>query len=491
MSDYTSDLDAAIVALEAATAQAQATVDDHSDQIAALATRVAALEVGNPPPPPPPPPPLPSASFTLDKTTGNAPLTVQSTITVTNGDLYQITWDDGLVGIVHPPSDPSPTHVYQQIGTYHPQVKVWSSTYPAGVNVAGPTVTAVQAPIPVGSLGQQFGGISTPLAQAATFTYIDAVAAAGFGWYRKDLRMADISPTKGTWNWGQYDSWIDHVVAKGMRYLPIVYMLPSWMNGNSDDKYQPTNPQDYADWCATAAMHLWTHGVTHMELWNEQNWGFWKPTPSRTAYVTMANLAADAIHAAAPGMTVVAGGVSTADTQYQAGQKSVTVNGVVYNSPEFGSNCTLDIYGKLGLYQHVDAVGIHPYLDGVDPGIGTDPNWCAWEQTAMRRTIAIIDRWAPGRNLTVWNTESACPRSTTSESIQATRAAHAFQAFNTWTLADGSKMRNRLGPFFWFTFVDWIPGQPAREASFGLVDPNYNPHQALGAVSPILKGALT
>jgi hypothetical protein len=269
-------------------------------------------------------------------------------------------------------------------------------------------------------------------------------------------------------------------------------MLPQWMNGNSDDKYQPTNPQDYADWCATAAQHLWTHGVQHMELWNEQNWGFWKPTPNWQAYVTMASLAADAIHASVPGMTVISGGVSTADTQYQAGQKSVTVAGATYTSPEFGSNCTLDIYGKLGLYQHVDAVAIHPYLDSVDPGLGGDPNWCSWQQLSMRRTIAIIDRWAPGRNLTVWNTESACPRSTTSEATQATRAAHAFQAFNTWTLADGvTKMRTRLGPYFWFTFHDWTPGQPARESSFGLVDPSYVPHQALGAVTPVLQGPLS
>jgi hypothetical protein len=223
-----------------------------------------------------------------------------------------------------------------------------------------------------------------------------------------------------------------------------------------------------------------------MELWNEQNWGFWLPTPNWQAYVTMASLAADAIHAAAPGMTVVSGGLSTADTQYQAGQHSITG----YTSTEVGCYATADIYGKLGLYQHVDAVGIHPYLDGVDPNPAGETTWCTWEGNSIRRLIGILDKWAPGKNLTVWNTESACPRSTTSEATQATRAAHAFQAFNLWTLADGSKMRARLGPYFWFTFHDWT-GQAARESSFGLVDPSYNPHAALGAASAVLQAPLS
>lgn len=333
-------------------------------------------------------------------------------------------------------------------------------------------------PPPSTTVGKMYGGISLPLAQNPD-TDIDRMAADGFGWLRADLRIASISPTRGTFNWGPTDAWVSHAVAKGLKVLPIVYMLPSWMNGSSNDKAPPVVNQDYADWCATAANHLAPLGVTAMELWNEQNLsGFW-PNPDRVRYVTMANLAADAIHAAVPAMTVVSGGVSTADTQYQANVKGVPG----FTSTELGCYCSLDCYGFLGLYAHVDAVGIHPYLDGVDPSNGGDNNWCQWAGNSIRRCLTIIDRWAPaGKKLTVWNTESAAPRISMSATEQANRVAHAMQAFTTWTLADGSPMRARLGPYSHFTYRDWTNASEPRARTFGLVDGAYAPWPAHTAI---------
>lgn len=455
----------------------------------------------------------PVANGTLDKTSINAGDTVRLTQTCQNADWYQINWGAGeTLGSIHVLSDTWVDHTYANAGTYTIDLHAWQGTQTTPTADAHKTfsVTVAAAPPTGGNVGKLYGGISLPLAQTPD-QFIDRISADGFGWYRFDLRIATVSPSRGTFNWSSYDPIFDHAAAQGLQVNAICYMLPQWMNGSTNDKTKPTNPQDYADWCGTAAPHLYAHGVRSMELWNEQNWGFWLPTPNRQDYCTMAILAADAIHNAEPRMLVVSGGLSTADTQYQAGQFSLrhpvrwlrerkATRQAGFSSTYPGCHCTLDVYGSLGLFSHIDAVGIHPYLDGVDPTPTGGSNWCEWSGVSLRTTIAIIDKWAPGgknaagKTIKVWNTESACPRSTTSESIQATRAGHAYQAFslNTWTLADGvTPMRTRLGPYFWFTYMDWIPGQPAREASFGLVNTSFVPHAALGAVKTELAKSVT
>jgi PKD repeat protein len=433
------------------------------------------------------------ANLILTPTTIAAGGSVHVTVSGSGFDTWQVTaYGDGNAGSVHTGTSSFADHVYINAGTYTVTAVFTRTSDGVTVTRTG-TVTATA---PTGTLGKLYGGISTPLGQSPSTADMDAMVAHGFGWWRHDFRMADISPSRGTFNWGTVDTWVTQAISRGLNYLPIVYMLPQWMNGSTDDKHAPTNPQDYADWCGTAATHLWGLGVRAMELWNEQNLGgFYTPAPNRTAYTQMAKLAAKAIHTATPGMTVVSGGVSTSDDQYN---NSAAPSG----NPWPGCNQTLYEYGRLGLYydadglSQVDAVGIHPYLDDTDPSPTGGSNWCEWAGIAMRNTIGIVDGWSHGRQLKVWNTESACPLLTSSggthtEADKATRATHAFQAFNTWTMADGSKMRNRLGPYFWFTYHDWSNATEVRARNFGLVDPSYNAHPALGAVTPILQGALT
>jgi PKD repeat protein len=65
-------------------------------------------------PPPPPPPPAPVADFTADKTTGQAPLSVQFTDASTGAPTSrQWTFGDGTTSTLQ-----SPAHVYQAAGTY-------------------------------------------------------------------------------------------------------------------------------------------------------------------------------------------------------------------------------------------------------------------------------------------------------------------------------------------------------------------------------------
>jgi PKD repeat protein len=495
MPDYTAALDAAIAALEAKDVAVTTQLNDHETRLsaviaanAALTTRVAALEG------PPPDPVLPGVKFTITPTEGVTPLHVDVTVTATNADHWQMNWGGGLptpIGTVHPATDTVLSHDYPAAGSYSLSLRAWrDSDGKEATATALVTVTSPPPPPPTGGrLGVRFGGIADPIGayqNLATNTKLaNAMAAAGFGWYRSDLTVAAVSPTQGTFNWSGVQNWVNPMRAADIECLANLYILPSWMNGSTDDKMKPTSPGIYASWCADACEHLWSMGVHAVELWNEQNLnGFWHPFPNRVDYVAMAIAAADAIHARVPQMIVVSGGVSTDDSQ-----TSTTEAG--YTTTENGCYRTLDLYGKLGLYQHVDGVGLHPYLDTYrpDPG-GANPTWCEWTGGSIRRAIAIVDRWAPGKNLKIWNTESAAPRSVMSEAEQATRAQLAFQAFSTWTLADGSPMRSRLGPYFYFTYSDWVSAGEPRARTMGLVDQNYVDHQARPLVTATLMTSL-
>lgn len=352
-----------------------------------------------------------------------------------------------------------------------------TATRTAEVNVAGST------------LGSRFGGISEPLArssnsrgEAELHRWAGEAKDLGMGWVRADYPVRAVSPSRGTYNYAMAELWLGNAIEHGLKPLPIVYMLPQWMNGSTNDKAPPTSAQEFADWCGHVAPHWEDVGVEWVEIWNEQNLsGFW-PNPDRVRYADLFARTADAIHSAS-NVKVLTGGISTADTQYQAGVKGVPG----YTSSFPGCYCTLDCYGFLGALAHADGIGFHPYLDGVDPiPGGASDGWCRWTGASVRQAIGICDKWAPTRRLSVWNTESAAPRISMSEAEQAKRAGHAFEAFDTWTLADGSSMRDRLGPYFWFTLRDWNDASEARARTFGLMDPAWVPHQAYGTVQEVL-----
>src|SRR5262249_21180205 len=152
-----------------------------------------------------------------------------------------------------------------------------------------------------------------------------------------------------------------------------------------------------------ACAHLWTLGVRHVELWNEQNLsGFFQPLRSnadRDAYIAMAEDAATKCKAATPGMFVLAGGLSTTDTVFQA-----------HGGSPNGAFNTMAYYAAHGLYQYVDGQAWHPYLDDYEPGDDVE-GWPRWAPGAIAQGLAILDSGAPGRNLQLWNTESSAPRS--------------------------------------------------------------------------------
>ena len=225
------------------------------------------------------------------------------------------------------------------------------------------------------SIGSHVGAISMPLEQVQGVSddwinaQADALADLGVGWQRGDYPAYLTEASEGVFTYTDADRWVVAALARGIKPLPILYMLPSWMNGSGNDKTPPIDDTDYATWAAAACDHLWGLGVRHVELWNEQNLaGFWNASAHtdsgfRVKYVNMAIEATTAIKAVTP-----------RHDRHQ--RRCVNSRHTIWNDlgtpnpPGKGALSTIQRYAELGLFEHVDAVGWHPYIE--DDGVCED-----------------------------------------------------------------------------------------------------------------------
>jgi hypothetical protein len=343
------------------------------------------------------------------------------------------------------------------------------------------TGTPVAAPV---TTGVAVGGFSHPLeqVQGTTGTWLDNqltdITNLGAGWQRGDYPVSLVSPTSGTFTYTAADLWITKALAAGVKPLPVIYQLPTWMNGSANDKTPPQSDDTFASWCATACAHLYSIGVRFVEIWNEQNLaGFWNNGAATDVnyaqrYTQMMSRVYPAIKAAVPQMRVILGGISTSDTVYGG-----SVNGA-YN--------TLVRYADLGTYNYCDAVAWHPYVEDDQPCDNVDL-YPMMGPDAVNAVLAQMDRVKPGMQL--WTTETGrstwFPGGTGTEALKSTTAQALYNAL----LPGGclASVITRMGPVFWFCVRNRNIGDP-REDSFGFVSNNgvthyaaYTPMQTLWA----------
>jgi hypothetical protein len=341
------------------------------------------------------------------------------------------------------------------------------------------------------TLGQRFGAFSMPLeqVQGVTDAFIaqqgDLMKDLGVGWWRGDYPLRQVCPSKGNYNWTDTDRWVKAALARGIKPLPILYMLPQWLNGSSNDKNPPLNDNDWAIVITECCKHLWGMGVTAVETWNEANLsGFWTGQPAtddayRGKYVRMMKVAYPMIKAAVPNMVVIVGGLSTSDTVFQSTNQPTP--------PGCGALSTIQSYASKGMFSNCDALGWHPYLD-TDTACKDVGTWPSWSPKAVKAALDIIDAAAPGRGVSLWTTETGCPRSVVGNS-QAEQSKRAKDAMNTYMPGGCLNQYNgRLGPFFWFCVIDRHVGD-AREDSFGWQSTSGQKYQVYNDMKPVFSQA--
>jgi len=168
----------------------------------------------------------------------------------------------------------------------------------------------------------------------------------GLGWFRQEVRWAEIEPQKGRYDWARLDAIVNACETAGIRLLLTVIGSPAWARDGEPGVGPPDDVQDFAD--LMAAMAARYRGRVHAyEIWHSQNLAsHWEGAPlSPHDYVQLLRAAHQAVKAADPDALVVSGGLS--------------------QTPGNDANWALDNLKYLeqmvaeGLVCNCDAVGIH------------------------------------------------------------------------------------------------------------------------------------
>ncbi len=269
------------------------------------------------------------------------------------------------------------------------------------VQIARPT-QAVEARPTLPSRALEFGyGIqgdpSTDVGQT-----VDAVQDLGLGWFKHEVRWAQVVPAAGETDWAALDTLVAACDAAGIKVLFTVIGTPGWARDGEPGAGPPDDPQDLADFVGEMAARYW--GRVHAyEIWEGQNMRrTWEGAPlSGASYVKLLEAAYQAIKAADPEAVVVSGALDP--TGVDDGEWAIDDR--VYLQQMYDA----------GLENACDAVGAHPsgyanppdvYYKGgdFDPGRVFDDHPSFFFRNTMEDTYEIMEKNGDGEKR-VWATE--------------------------------------------------------------------------------------
>jgi hypothetical protein len=209
---------------------------------------------------------------------------------------------------------------------------------------------------------------------------------------RTSLPWAGVEPTKGTFNWYGSDVLYSRLLARGIQPLWVLIGAPCYAQQNpvdcaaGDNQLHPS-PQAYdqmAEFAVTAAKRY--PESIGFEVWNEPNYPkYWGGPPQPADYAAMLKTVGDALHAQAPGMTVVSAGLSPhsdGDTSGSVGFRDFLI----------------EMYER-GAIQSADAIGIHPY-----PGVGPGEDYLGDVRVYLGKIQNVMDRYGDSAR-PLWATE--------------------------------------------------------------------------------------
>lgn len=285
---------------------------------------------------------------------------------------------------------------------------------------------------------------------------LDAIAAQGLTVVRVDAAWPAVEPFAAAGpRWVTTDRIAFALAQRGIRWLPVLGFATSWSTSvPGTDKAPPVDDARFADYAAQVAARYGPGGgfwaahpklvplpVEAVEIWNEPNIpAYWRPAPDPARYAALYLAARDAIHAAAPGVEAIVGGLSP------------------YGDP--GGFLRAMAAARPGLVGALDGVALHPYARG--------PTGVVDLVAALRATLLELG----GGDVPISVTEVGWPRpnqsSTAAFALPDDTRAGAV-ALATDALASSDCGVRRLVLFTWTTPMR----DPAEQEDwFGLVMPN-------------------
>jgi CDP-paratose 2-epimerase len=197
----------------------------------------------------------------------------------------------------------------------------------------------------------------------------------------RDLRELGVEHLRTGISWADWHApggadWCRRLLerlAKDFQLLPCIHYTPPSLGVEPDVSAPPARLRDYADFVSVVLEEL-GHLFRHVELWNEPNnlsdWN-WRIDVDWSMFAEMVVDAAS--WARRNGKGVVLAGASPLDPAW------------------------LDLVGRKGVLEHVDAVGVHGF-----PGTW-EPHWRGW-LPAIEGTREVLSRH--GSSAEVWITET-------------------------------------------------------------------------------------
>lgn len=164
---------------------------------------------------------------------------------------------------------------------------------------------------------------------------LDMIAYAGFSLVRMDLFWHEVERSAGSYDFSGYSALTSELKKRGLRPLYILdYGNPLYENG-----LPPRTDSGVAAFATYAKRCAEAFGdYAIYEIWNEPNIPvFWKPMPNASDYARLARAAIQGIREVCERCTVLAPATSGVDTDFIAR------------------------VSMLGVFEHVDAVSVHPY----------------------------------------------------------------------------------------------------------------------------------
>ena len=180
-------------------------------------------------------------------------------------------------------------------------------------------------------------------------------------WVREDFHWYRIQRTAAAYDWSFTDTAVASLTQDNIAILGVLGHPPGWATLNThddpyDNSFAAPDPALFARWAAQTVLR-YRSTIQYWQIWNEpDNPHFWYPAPDPRAYAALVHATARAIAQVAPEVHIVAAGVNPFAPGFLAAAASA------------------------GLWNDVDILAIHPYVNPTDPryaGLGDAVNYLA------------------------------------------------------------------------------------------------------------------
>ncbi len=179
-------------------------------------------------------------------------------------------------------------------------------------------------------------------------SHVQHASTAQTPWVREDFHWYRIQRTVDAYDWSFTDTTVEAFEHQGIQVLGVLGHPPGWATLNPhddpyDNSFAAPDPDLFAAWAAQTVAR-YRDRITHWQIWNEpDNPHFWYPAPDPVAYAKLVHITARAIARVAPDVHLVAAGINP------------------YALP------FLHAAAAAGLWNDVDIIAIHPYVNPLDP----------------------------------------------------------------------------------------------------------------------------